>query len=417
MTTRTSPLPIRQIQPEDWPTLLAMDALAFGGSPHDDAADIEKELFPWDRSLGSYDGDQLVGAAAAFRLRMAVPGGALRPMAGVTWVSVLPSYRRRGLTRAHMHKQLQDLYEAGDEAVAALWASEPGIYGRFGYGLASSSIGVEVPRPTRLVGTPADPSLRLRLMPAPDSADTVAPLYDELVAAPTVRPGMLTRESKLWWQRVLADRERDHSSTSVLTCAVVERGSIVRGYAVYRMRSRWDTFRANGTVEVREIHAAEPAALAMLYEFLLDVDLTAETALWNLPLDDPLLYWMADRRAADPRLRDTLYVRLLDVGRALGERCYAADVDLVFDVQDSVCPWNVGRWRLQGGRDGAACARTQRGADLTLDVRELGAAYLGAPAFGPALLAGYAEELTPDAAARAAVAFGHELAPFCPYIF
>src|SRR5262245_1764736 len=417
MTSTTPPLPIRQIQPEEWPALRAMDALAFGWTPQDAPTDSDKELFPWDRSLGSYGGDQLAAAAAAFRLRMAVPGGLLRPMAGVTSVSVLASHRRRGLTRANMHKQLADLHETGDEAVAALWASEPGIYGRFGYGLASSSLGVQVPRPTRLVGTPTDSTLRLRLLPAADSADTLAPFYDELVAAPAVRPGMLTRESKLWWQRVLVDRERDHSGTSMLTCAVIERGSAVRGYAVYRMRSRWDTFRANGTVEVREIHAAEPAALAMLYEFLFDVDLTAEATLWNLPLDDPLLYWLADRRAAEPRLRDTLYVRLVDVGRALGERHYATDIDLVFDVRDAVCPWNAGRWRLEGGRDGAACVRTERAADLTLDVRELGAAYLGAPAFGPALLAGHAEELTPDAAARAAVAFGHELAPFCPYIF
>lgn len=417
MTITTSTLPIRQIALDDWPTLLAMDALAFGGSPHDDLVEVEKELFPWERSLGSYDGDQLVAAAAAYRLRMAVPGGTLRPVAGVTWVSVLPSHRRRGLTRTHMQKQLQDLYEAGDESVAALWASEPGIYGRFGYGLASSSLGVQVPRPSRLVGAPSDPSLRLRLIPAADCADTVAPLYDEVVNAPTARPGMLTRESKPWWRRALADRERDHSSSSVLTCAVVERGAEVRGYAVYRMRSRWDTFRASGSVEVREILAAEPAALATLYEFLLDVDLTNDTAIWNLPLDDPLLYWLADRRAAEPRLRDALYVRLLDVGRALGERTYAADIDLVFDVRDEVCPWNAGRWRLQGGRDGASCTRTEAAADLAVEARELGAGYLGAPAFGPAVLAGRAEELTPGAAARAAVAFGHDLAPFCPYIF
>lgn len=417
MTTTSSPLPIRQIPVEDWPALLAMDALAFGGSPHDEMAEVEKELFPWERSLGSYDGDQLVAAAAAFRLRMVVPGGLLRPMAGVTWVSVLPSHRRRGLTRAHMTKQLRDLYEAGDEAVAALWASEPGIYGRYGYGLAGWSLGVQVPRPTRLVGAPSDPSLRLRLVPAADAAETIAPLYEEVVGAPSARPGMLTRESKLWWRRALADRERDLSNASVLTCAVVERGSTVRGYAVYRMRSRWDTFRASGTIEVREIHAAEPAALATLYEFLLDVDLTADTAIWNLPLDDPLLYWLADRRAAEPKLRDTLYVRLLDVGRALGERTYGTDVDLVFDVRDEVCPGNAGRWRLQGGRDGASCTRSDGAADLALDVRVLGAAYLGSPAFGPASLAGQLEELTPAAAARAAVAFGHDPAPFCPYIF
>jgi len=417
MTKAASALPIRPLTPEDWPALRAMDELAFGfgpGQQHDELLELEKELFPWERSLGSFDGDLLVGAVAAFKLRMSVPG-AVRPMAGVTWVSVRPSHRRRGLTRAHMERQLRDLYEAGEEAVAGLWSSEPGIYGRYGYGLASNSLGVTIPRPSPLRDIPTDSTLRIRLMPGTEAADVIAPLYEEVAASPAARPGMLARDSKLWWRRHLSDHDRGEGS--VLTCLIVERGSDVRGFALYRMRGKWDTFRANGTVEVREVHAAEPAALAMLYDFLLDVALTAETNIWNIPVDDPLLDWLADRRIAQPRLRDTLYLRLLDVGRALAERTYATDIDLVLEVTDEVCPWNHGTWRLQGGPDGASCARTEAAAELAVPVRELGSAYVGAPRFGTSLRAGRIDERKPGAVGAAMVAFGHEVAPFCPYVF
>ncbi len=417
MTHAATSFPIRPITPDEWPVMRAMDELAFGGPMPDEAAEIEKELFPWERSLGSYDGDLLVGAAAAFRLRLAVPGGVVRPMAGVTWVAVRPSYRRRGLTRAHMQRQLHDLYEAGDEAIAGLWASEPGIYGRFGYGLASHSLGVNIERPARLVDPPTDATLRIRLIPATEAADTIAPLYEEVATSPAARPGMLARDEKLWWRRATADHEKDRGDATVLMCLLVERGSAVRGYATYRMRSKWDSFRARGTVEVRELYGAEPAALAMLYEFLLDVDLTAETSIWNVPVDDPLLTWLGDRRAAQPRLRDTLYIRLIDVPRALSERSYATDIDLVFEVTDDICDWNAGRWRLQAGPDGASCTRTDAPADLAVPVTALGASYLGSGSFSAGVRAGRVHEVRESAAASATVAFGHEVASFCPYIF
>jgi len=60
------------------------------------------------------------------------------PIAGVTAVSVLPTYRRRGILRSLMHRQIADIAARGEEYVAALWASETPLYGRYGYGRASS---------------------------------------------------------------------------------------------------------------------------------------------------------------------------------------------------------------------------------------------------------------------------------------
>src|SRR6202044_1050173 len=100
-----------------------------------------RRQFEPQRSLAATDaalpaGEDLVGTTGAYSLRMSVPG-ALLPVAGVTAVSVLPSHRRRGVLRSLMHRQLADIAARGEEPVAALWASETPIYGRYGYGCAA----------------------------------------------------------------------------------------------------------------------------------------------------------------------------------------------------------------------------------------------------------------------------------------
>ena len=70
------------------------------------------------------------------------------PAAGVTWVGVLPTYRRRRVLSTLMQAQLDAVHGAGTEPIAVLWASEPQIYGRFGYGMASRYYSRAVPRGT-----------------------------------------------------------------------------------------------------------------------------------------------------------------------------------------------------------------------------------------------------------------------------
>ena len=114
-----------------------------------------------ERSLAVRDRGRIVAGAGIYSRRMTVPGGEV-PVAAVTQVGVLPTHRRRGLLTRLMSRQLADVHEAGREAIAALWASEAVIYGRFGYGLAARHAALEVQTREARLRTHPDLEVELR---------------------------------------------------------------------------------------------------------------------------------------------------------------------------------------------------------------------------------------------------------------
>jgi predicted acetyltransferase len=313
-----------------------------------------------------------------------------------------------------MRHQLHSVHEAGDEPLAILWASEPQIYGRFGYGLATRSLSVKVPREPRALhaATPADPGLRLRLAD-PAGWKALAAVYEAVAAR---RPGLPERDEP-WWRRAVRDVPALRGGRSELRCVVAEDEAGVRGYALYATKQSFDEDFGSGDVSVREVMAADSPALAAVYRYLFDLDLMGRTSLWNVPVDDPLLHWLQNPRRAKPSLGDGLYVRLVDLARALEARTYAAPVDLVLDVTDGLCPWNAGRWRLTADEEGVRCRRTDDDADLAVDVTDLGAVYLGGTSLAELALAGRVREQRPGSVAAASAAFAHFPAPWCPAVF
>ena len=141
----------------------------------------------------------------------------------------------------------------------------------------------------------------------------------------------------------------------------------------------------------RELFAADPEAYARITGSCWTSISPATVEVRSRPVDDPLLHLLADRAAPGRRSRDALYVRLVDLDRALGLRTCPTPVDVVLDVRDAFCPWNAGRWRLSGDASGAICARTSDPADVALSATELGAAYLGGTSLGTLARAGRVE--------------------------
>jgi predicted acetyltransferase len=170
-------------------------------------------------------------------------------------------------------------------------------------------------------------------------------------------------------------------------------------------------------VVLADLEALDAATRAALWRFLFDIDLTTSVAARGRPVDEAWQYQVSDIRRCRLRLRDSLYVRPVEVGAALEARTYQAPVDVVFEVEDAFCPWNAGRWRLSGDAKGASCARTTDAADLALTVRELGAAYLGGVPLTALAAAGRIRELRPGALAEASAAFGSDVAPWLPHSF
>jgi predicted acetyltransferase len=425
--------PVRPITEDELPGFRTVHEHAFHGRPQPERAQaLWASRVEFDRTLGAFDGNTVVGAAGIFSFRMRVPG-ALIPVAGVTMVAVLPTHRRRGILSAFMRRQFEDLSHGG-EGVAALFASEANIYGRFGYGPASSHAFYTMKGGEGALAAtaPVDDRLRLRIADPAAARAALGKVYDMALAE---RPGFYAR-TDAWWDRVLDDPKDEWGPGTPLRCLLAEDDSGPRGYALFRAQGRWDdpTFLADSNLDVHEAIAIDPAATAAVWGDLLSRDLTTEFRAAMRPVDDPLIHLLADPRRLRRQVSDALWVRLVDVGRALGQRRYACPVDVVIEVVDEVCPQNQGRWRLTAGADtaadgreaatglnpmgfGARCERAAAKADIVAPVQALGASYLGDTRLGALARAGLVTENRAGALANLSTALSWDPAPWCPLIF
>jgi predicted acetyltransferase len=378
----------------------------FGGPPTDEQVERFEQVLPHDRMHAAFEDGTIVGGAGAFPFEMSVPGGMLG-CGGVTVVGVYPTHRRRGALRAMMDAQLRDIHERG-EPIAALWASEETIYGRYGYGIASWMGDMELPREWASFGEPLERRGRTRFVEPDQAAPLIAPVWEELMRQ---RPGVFRRTEPWWRLRVtrVPDTEKDNPSRYV----VLEEDGEVRGYAIFKSDMKFGRGMPASTLNVREAIGTTPQATAEIWRFLLDIDWQATINASLLPPDHPLFLLLANPRRADFKLLDGLWVRLVDVGAALSGRAYAGTGSVVLDVRDAVCPWNEGRWRVSP--EGAE--RTEGEAEMALDVSTLGAAFLGATSFAQLRGGLRLEEISHGAVERADALFSWRPLPWCPEIF
>jgi predicted acetyltransferase len=386
----------------------AVDVIAqyFGPPVTEERIGRFSRILDIDRMHAAFEDEVIVGGAGAFSFDFAVPGGAL-PCAGVSVVGVYPTHRRRGVLRAMMDVQLLDVHERG-EPIAALWASEETIYGRFGYGLASWCGEITVPKEWSAFAQPLERRGSTRLVSSEDARTLFPPVED---AVGRQRAGMFTRTPEWWELRTL--RMPEEEAATPKRFVVLELGGTTQAYGIYRSHPKFEDAVSKGRLEVLEAFGTTPQATAEIWRFLLDIDWSATVDTELLPPDHPLFLLLAYPRRARYRMYDGLWVRLVDVGAALSDREYAAEGSVVFEVRDAVCPWNEGRWRLEDG----AASRTEAAAELALEVDALGSAYLGAVSFAQLRDGGRVEELADGAVLRADALFGWRPLPWCPEIF
>jgi predicted acetyltransferase len=380
----------------EWDELRRVVDLAFSSPWSEAQLETEHRVWERDRTIVATDGKDVVGHTGAFGLTLTVPGGQVAA-GGVTMVGVVSTHRRRGILRDLMRRQLTDLYEAG-EPLAVLTASEPVIYGRFGYGLATDHQEVTIKKASRELRKVAGvEDVRIRFADPEESLAQVSAFRN---AEALTRPGMFQHSENFQYYVTHDNVTANLQGASPLRCVLAERDGELVGYSHYRTR-RTD----KGFVDVVRVHSKDLAAHAALWQFLLDPDLLSETTYEQLPSDDPLLLLLADPRAAHATTLDGMWVRLTDVQKALAARTYAEDVDVVLGIEDDFLPWNAGSWHLTGGPDGATCEKTDRTPDLVLGVRELATVYLGRPSLALLAAAGLVEDRTEGALAVASRAF------------
>jgi predicted acetyltransferase len=380
--------------------------VAFGtGVVEDEEWERERKALPAARALAAFDGGKPVALAGAYKFDLTIPGGEL-PCAGVTWVGVMPTHRRRGILRDLMRRELEDVHGWG-EPIAALWASEAAIYGRFGYGHAAPSGQAKSNRARFELRHEATGSVRL--VDADEAFELFPPVYERVRAT---RAGMLSRDERWWKEHRLADPESWRRGASRKFYAAVDVDGAVEGYAYYRVKDEWEDGFAKGEVRVIEALATSVEADRALWRFLHGIDLVLRVAVPIFDLGSSLPLLVRDPRALGMRLGDGLWLRLVDLDAALRARSYRPGRSVVLEVSDELCPWNAGRYRV-----GDDAGRTEDTADLALDVSDLASAYLGGFDFHRLARAGLVDERVEGSVEAATLLFRTDLPPFCPEVF
>jgi len=403
------------VPPERIEEFRSTDQLAFAIAPDPEVEEAVPFAIPAGRVMAVEGPDGTFAAShGSYAFAMPVPGGTVA-CSGLTWVGVRPDHRRRGLLTSMIGTHVERSLDRG-EPVSALFAAETAIYGRFGYGSAADDARLTLPRRAALRPVPGSEALTVRLERV-EAARHAALVEDLHVRAGAGRPGWMPRATPELSARTVADPPAWRQGHEPLLLVTVLDGDDVRGLALFARKESWGEGGPAHTVKVRQASALDAAAAHRLWSFLLDLDLTTSVETPMLAVDDALLHLLVDPRPTRRRLNDNLWVRLLDLPTALTARRYAAGTDLVLEVTDALLPANAGRWRFTvDGEGGAEVARTDVDADARLDVRELGALYLGGRSATALASAGLVAGSRP-ALDRLTAAFASTVAPVCPWVF
>jgi len=366
-----------------------------------------------DRTFGAYDGDQVVGGGSVFSFDVTVPGGAALPSAGVTWVGISPTHRRRGALRALMTAMIDQAAER-KEPLAVLWASEGSIYQRFGYGLSTLSSSIDLERDRAQLASTAPPVGNVRLLTIDEARTAYPPIFE---VNRRVTPGFYTR-SKVWWDiEVLADFKWGRRGFDRKFFAVHETDGTPDAYAMYRAKQEWANSVPGTELHVQEIMAVDGAALREMWRFILGIDLIKRVTSRAGAAIEPLLLMLAEPRRLNLRERDGMWLRIVDVAAALEGRTFASDESVVFEVHDEYMPAAGGRFRLTTSAGSGRVERTADAAELALDAADLGAVYLGGFTLADLARAGRTTELVHGARARLDAMLVTNTPAWCPQIF
>ena len=189
---------------------------------------------------------------------------------------------------------------------------------------------------------------------------------------------MLTRSIAWWKHRRLRDAEHLREGASSRRIAVARRGDRPVGYVAYRQKEKWEGLLPDGTVEVIEVIALDEDARRSLWNYLATIDLFPNVHWWNAPADYPLLVEVDNPRRVTVKPFDTLWLRILDIPRAMTSRTYEADGAITMRIVDDFLG-RGGTYRLSISDGIVTCMEASEDPDITLSVAGLGALYLGSP--------------------------------------
>jgi predicted acetyltransferase len=390
----------------------------FGEQVHpDDIARLRNDRAELDRLVAAVDtgSGRIIGTGGADSYSLTVPGGATVPMAGVAYMTTSVTHRRQGAFSSMMSQIHSAARERGD-IIAGLWASQSHLYSRFDYGLAINSYDWEIdPSYGAFSHSPVsddeESDAHVYFVGADEAAAMLPGIYEQMRQETT---GAVDR-SPGRWRYELFDEERVRARASSMFFAICEEAGEQTGYVAYRMRRVGDTDM--GTLEVSEQVSVTDTAHATMWRFLLNFDLVGKIIAVNRPADDPLWWMLSDPRRLNRKSHDALWLRLLDIPKALEARTYNADGRLKIALVSEAQPEVTGTYVLDIDDSQASVKKTTDKPDVVVTPADLAALYMGGVTPGSLVEAGRVDVVTTGSLAKLHGMFSTDSAPWCAHYF
>jgi predicted acetyltransferase len=268
---------------DEFDDLVKLDGRSFGYEPKAADTDVARAVMDLSRYRIAVDRGQIVGEAGSDAFAMTMPGGSTLPTAGVTWVSVAVTHRRQGLLRRLMDAVHDDI-DARGEPLAAITASESGIYERFGYGAATRRRMTSIDRRAA--------AFEARFLPVAGSVRFLDGDRDALLDATLARWDRyrLTRAGEIGRSRAWQNQILHHIGGSGVIAVHDD------GYVTWSIEEDWNDGHARHTMLIRDFAASTPQAHAALWQTVLSSDLVGTIKSRVLREDDPISWLLTNPR-------------------------------------------------------------------------------------------------------------------------
>ena len=322
-------------------------------------------------TLCAFDGPSMVASYGTIPFTMRANGPSMA-LAGVTVVGTLPEYRRQGIVRRIIEQSFRQMREHG-QSVAALWASQAGIYQRYGYSLGSALRRYQIDTVDAALLTPADADLQVRRHTPAEAFDTIRDVYRGFIADRT----LYLHRAKPLWQAGVLQTGNDTGPLHIAICR--NKADEALGYVVYTLRSNKVNHVARSQeIEIRDLVWHNIDAYRSLWAFLASHDLVGRISWASAPADDPAEEMFAEPRMLHAQDNEGVFFRVVDVEQALAARGYDSNEDLVLKIPaDRETPWNEGSYRLTVSDGSTQVTRTEQTADVELSIKSLSSAFVG----------------------------------------
>lgn len=351
---------IRPLTADDRSAAWKLGSLAFGYHDHDMPQDWGSDD-SGRRTWAVFDDSGRLVAKAVDREQGQWFGGRIVPTCGVAGVAVVPEGRGKGLARLVLSHLLAAARDRG-AVISTLFPTTPFPYRRLGWQEVGALTHLAVPT---VALTPARADAEVTLRPALHS--DIPAIHELYRAAAMAGTGMMERSGPMF-----ADDFLSHFDGVTLA---VGPSQAVEGYASW---TRGPGYDAKSKLTVYDLIGSTARATDTLLAMLASWESVAPTVVMRLSFSDPVMLSISSA-SARIESRQPWMVRLVDVVGAVAARGWPTHVEgrVDLELEDDVCPWNAGRYRLEMA-GGVAKLEPGGTGEVQLTPRGLGLWYAGA---------------------------------------